>query len=83
MQRALAYYKILGEYGPLQVETLRFLQKAVDGAYTKGENEFEGAGLRSTCRAKRQLATMWTGQCDWGCGNCLTATGSNTVVARI
>jgi hypothetical protein len=33
MERAAAYYRILGDAGPLQVETLRFLQNAVDAAY--------------------------------------------------
>lgn len=33
MQRAADYYRVLGEVGPLQVETLRFLQGAVDAAY--------------------------------------------------
>lgn len=33
MQRAVAYYRMLGDTGPLQVETLRFLQDAVDTAY--------------------------------------------------
>lgn len=36
MDRAAAYYRIRGEAGPLQVETLRFLQKRVDAAYAKG-----------------------------------------------
>ncbi len=33
MERAAAYYRIPGDVGPLQVETLRFLQDAVDAAY--------------------------------------------------
>jgi hypothetical protein len=33
MQRAAAYCNMRGDIGPLQVETLRFLQKAVDAAY--------------------------------------------------
>lgn len=33
MERAAAYYRILGDVGPLQVETLRFLQDSVDAAY--------------------------------------------------
>ena len=33
MQGAAAYYRILGDVGPLQVGTLRFLQDAVDAAY--------------------------------------------------
>jgi hypothetical protein len=32
-QRAAGYYRNLGDVGPLQVETLRFLQDAVDTAY--------------------------------------------------
>jgi hypothetical protein len=33
MARAAAYYRVRGDVGPLQVETLRFLQDAVDAAY--------------------------------------------------
>jgi hypothetical protein len=45
MQRAVAFYKLRGDVGPLQVETLRFLQKAVDKAYAKGVDEFNAGGL--------------------------------------
>ena len=33
MERAAAYYRMRGDVGRLQVETLRFLQNAVDAAY--------------------------------------------------
>jgi hypothetical protein len=33
MERAAAYYRMRGEVGFLQVETLRFLQNAVDAVY--------------------------------------------------
>jgi hypothetical protein len=33
MARAAAYYRMRGDVGPLQVETLRFLRTAVDAAY--------------------------------------------------
>jgi hypothetical protein len=46
MQRALAYYKILGKFDPLQVETLRFLQNAVDKAYEEGEKEYDAGRLK-------------------------------------
>jgi hypothetical protein len=35
MARAVAYYRMRGDVGPLQVETLRFLQDAVDAAYAE------------------------------------------------
>jgi hypothetical protein len=35
MQRAAEYYNMRGDIGPLQVETLQFLQKNVDTAYDK------------------------------------------------
>ena len=35
LQRAAAIYRLRGEVGPLQIETLRFLQNAVDAAYAE------------------------------------------------
>ena len=35
MERAAAYYRVRGDVGSLQVETLRFLQDAVDAAYAE------------------------------------------------
>jgi hypothetical protein len=46
MQRAVAYYRILGDAGPLQVETLRFLQAAVDAAYEKAVSEADAGRLQ-------------------------------------
>ena len=45
MQRAVAYYKILGDIGPLQVETLRFLQSAVDDAYEEAVSLSDAGSL--------------------------------------
>jgi hypothetical protein len=47
MQRAVAFYKIRGDAGPLQVETLRFLQNAVDRAYEDGVKEYDAGELTS------------------------------------
>jgi hypothetical protein len=47
MERAVAFYKLRGDAGPLQVETLRFLQQAVDDAYADGEKEFDAGKLKS------------------------------------
>jgi hypothetical protein len=47
MQRAVTFYKIRGDVGPLQVETLRFLQGEVDNAYTEGEEAFNNGKLRT------------------------------------
>lgn len=54
MQRAVAYSKKLGDAGPLQVETLRFLQDAVDTAYLNAV-AFADAG-RLQPRLSRQEA---------------------------
>jgi hypothetical protein len=46
MQRAAAYYRMRGEVGPLQVETLRFLREAVDAAYEEAVREADAGRLR-------------------------------------
>jgi hypothetical protein len=46
MERAAAFYTVRGEVGPLQVETLRFLQDAVDSAYANGVNEYNAGRLQ-------------------------------------
>ncbi len=45
MQRAVAFYKLRGDIGPLQVETLKFLQGAVDSAYEQAEKLYEARQL--------------------------------------
>ena len=57
MQRAAAYYRILGDVGPLQVETLRFLQDAVDDAYEEAVSEADAGRLQPDCRERRRSAT--------------------------
>ena len=54
MERAAAYYRILGDVGPLQVETLRFLQGAVNVAYEKAASEAEAGRLQP--RLSREVA---------------------------
>jgi hypothetical protein len=46
MERAAAYYRMRGDVGFLQVETLRFLQAAVDAAYEEAVNEADAGRLR-------------------------------------
>jgi hypothetical protein len=46
MQRAAAYYRVLGDVGPLQVETLRFLQGAVDAAYADAVSAADAGRLQ-------------------------------------
>jgi hypothetical protein len=46
MERAVAFYKIRGDAGPLQVETLRFLQMAVDRAYEDGVREYDAGRIK-------------------------------------
>jgi len=36
IQRAAVVARVNGDYGPLQVETLRFVQQRVDNAYDDG-----------------------------------------------
>ena len=45
MQRAADYYRILGDVRPLQVETLRFLQDAVDAAYAEAVSAADAGRL--------------------------------------
>lgn len=37
MHRAAIYLRVRGDYGPLQVETLKLVQKKADDAYTRGQ----------------------------------------------
>ena len=46
MQRALAYYRVRGDIGALQVETLRYLQIAVNRAYEEGNAEYTAGRLQ-------------------------------------
>src|SRR5580658_9066023 len=45
MERAKVYYKIRGDIGPLQVETLRFLQGAVDREYEEAVIKYNSSKL--------------------------------------
>jgi hypothetical protein len=47
MERAVTFYEVLGDAGPLQVETLRFLQKTVDDAYANAVKEYDAGRLKS------------------------------------
>jgi hypothetical protein len=46
MERAAAYYRMRGDVGFLQVETLRFLQNAVDAAYEEAVSEADASRLQ-------------------------------------
>ena len=46
IQLAMAYYQTRGDIGPLQVETLRFLQKAVDDAYADSLGQLAAGRLQ-------------------------------------
>ena len=46
VERAAAYYRILGDVGPLQVETLRFLQRTVDDAYEEAVSAADAGRLQ-------------------------------------
>ena len=45
VERAVVYYKIRGDIRPLQVETLRFLQNAVDEAYEDAVRQYGSGNL--------------------------------------
>lgn len=45
IERAVAYYRVRGDIGPLQVETLKFLQSAVDKAYADGVAKYNQGEL--------------------------------------
>ena len=83
MQRAAAFCKVRGDVGPLQVETLRFLQNAVDRAYAAG-----GAMntildyLNPVCRARSPSVTMWTPMLGKGFVGFLIDTPSLTVLGE-
>jgi hypothetical protein len=47
MERAVAYYTARGDIRPLQVETLSFLQQAVDTAYDEAETKYSAGDLTS------------------------------------
>ena len=58
MERAAAYYRMRGDVGPLQVETLRFLQDAVDAAYAGSRQPRPTPAVFSRgCRERRRSAT--------------------------
>jgi hypothetical protein len=46
MTWAATLYRMRGDIGPLQVETLRFLQKAVDEAYAEGVKKYDEGRLK-------------------------------------
>jgi hypothetical protein len=54
MARAVAYYRMRGDVGRLQVETLRFLQDAVDAAYKEAVSAADAGRLQP--RLSRQEA---------------------------
>lgn len=61
MDRAAALYRVRGETGALQVETLRFLQGRVDKAYDAGLKALEAGGIRLTPSARVGLGNF----VDW------------------
>jgi hypothetical protein len=46
MERAVAFYRVRGELRPLQIETLRFLQRSADSAYEIGLRRLKARRLR-------------------------------------
>jgi hypothetical protein len=58
MQRAAAYYRILGDVGPAQVETLRFLQDTVDAASEDAVSAAD-AGRLSPRSSRQEAIGKW------------------------
>jgi len=61
MDRAAALYRVRGETGALQVETLRFLQTRVDKAYDAGLKALKAGGINLTPSARVGLGNF----VDW------------------
>jgi hypothetical protein len=58
MQLAAAYYKVHRDIRPLQRETLRFLQKAVDKFYAKGVDEYEAGRLKTSLSREEAIGNF-------------------------
>jgi hypothetical protein len=58
MQRAVACYNILGDIGPFQVETLRFLQSTVDNAYEEAIGRYD-AGILQPRLSRQEAIGNW------------------------
>jgi hypothetical protein len=57
MARAIAYYRMRGDVGPLQVETLRFLQDAVDAAYEEAVSAADAGRLQPRLSRAQAIGT--------------------------
>ena len=60
MERAVAYYRMRGDVGPLQVETLRFLQDAVDAAYPEAVADADAGRLQPRLSREQAIGTRMT-----------------------
>ena len=58
MQLAVAYYKVRDDIRPLQRETFRLLQKAVDKAYAEGEKEYNAGNLKSSLSREEAIGNF-------------------------
>jgi hypothetical protein len=58
LDRAAAFYRVRSEARPLQVETLRFLQRNVDAAYTEGIQRLEAGRLNVRLSPREALGNF-------------------------
>jgi len=55
MERAVAYYRMRGDIGPLQLEALRYLQKTVDSAYDQAVSAADAGRLNPKLPRQRAI----------------------------
>jgi hypothetical protein len=58
MDRAVAFYRVRGDPRPLQVETLRFLQRSVDKAYAEGIRALKLKSVKITLSEQEALGNF-------------------------
>ena len=82
MVRAAAYYRMRGEVGFLQVETLRFLQDAVDAAYAEAVAAADAGRLRPRLSREEAIGNWIDLRVRADLRQCSHPTVSSTVRAR-
>jgi hypothetical protein len=75
MARAVAYYRMRGDIRPLQVETLRFLQKTVDKAYDQAVAMADAGRLNPKLSRNRAIGIEMDGLVREKLGDMLSSFG--------
>ncbi|HLJ71664.1 MAG TPA: hypothetical protein VKU03_10120 [Roseiarcus sp.] len=73
MERAAAYYRMRGDIGPLQVETLRFLQDAVDAAYEEAVSVADAGRLQPRLSREEAIGNWIDSRVRQGLRNMFTS----------